>query len=134
VRGPGIGPGSRREHFALNIDITPTIVELSGITAERAMDGRSLVPLLGSTPLTPDRWRRDFLVEIYMPLQQVRGVRSEAWMYVELTPSGERQLYDLRTDPYQLNSLHDSAPPELIQQLASRLDELATCGGGTCQR
>ena len=116
----------------LNIDFVPTWVELTGARAERTMDGMSLVPLLRGTPPTPGQWRQDFLVEIYSAVEQIRAVRSAQWIYAESTVSGERQLYDLRADPYELESLHDSAPMDTIEQLSNRLHELSECAGDTC--
>jgi N-acetylglucosamine-6-sulfatase len=141
VRGPGVAPGSTRDQLVLNIDFTPTWVELSGARPGRAMDGASLLPLLSGASPPPERWRQDFLVEIYLAPaavppsgEQIRAVRSADWVYAEYAASGARQLYDLRADPHQLASLHDSAPPGVIDRLSARLDELATCAGDTCRR
>lgn len=133
VRGPRIVPGSEREHFVLNVDFTPTWVELSGARAGRTMDGMSLVPLLRETPPPVERWRRDFLVEIYTVGEQVRALRNAQWVYAEYAVSGARQLYALRADPYQLESLHDSASPELLERLSARLHEIAVCAGDSCR-
>lgn len=62
-----------------------------------------------------------------------QGVRSQHWLYVEYR-YGERELYDLRSDPYQLRSLHDA--PAHRQQLLfmqDKLDRLSGCSGPTCQ-
>lgn len=61
-----------------------------------------------------------------------RGVRTADYLYVEY-PTGERELYDLRNDPYQLENLVATAEPELLGQLAARLAELSECGGATCR-
>ena len=53
-------------------------------------------------------------------------------MYVEYA-SGPRELYDLRTDPYQLESLHETARPSHLRRLSRRLAELATCAGDSCR-
>jgi len=98
------------------------------------VDGRSIVPLLGSSPPPASDWRQDFLVEIY-PLteeDEIRAVRTRDWLYAEYL-SGARELYDLRADPYQLESLHGSARPELLLQLSARLWELASCAADTCE-
>jgi N-acetylglucosamine-6-sulfatase len=140
VRGPGIAPGSERDHFVLNIDFAPTIVELAGVPAGRSMDGLSLVPLFwGATP-APASWRRDFLVQIHLPPaavlpggEQIRALRTADWLYAEYAVDGTRQLYDLRADPYQLESRHDTAPQALIDSLAARLHALAECVGVSCR-
>ena len=45
IRGPGFPAGATRRQLVGNIDLAPTIVELAGATAGRAMDGESLLPL-----------------------------------------------------------------------------------------
>src|SRR5207247_1691317 len=47
-------------HFALNIDLEPTILALAGLAVPSSVDGVSLVPLLDGTVTT---WRSDFLTE-----------------------------------------------------------------------
>jgi hypothetical protein len=47
--------------------------------------------------------------------------------------TGERELYDMAADPYQLESLHDSPAHAAIRdQLAARLDQLKACAGASC--
>ena len=61
-----------------------------------------------------------------------RGLRTSETTYVEYT-TGERELYDLRGDPYQLDNLVTVADPALLERLSTRLAELAGCAGATCQ-
>lgn len=133
VRGPGVPAGVTREEFAMNIDFAPTFAELGGAKAADFVDGRSLVPLLGEGS---PRWRRDFLVEMYripeMGGDELRGLRTRDRIYIEYL-SGPRELYDLHEDPYQLDSLHETAPPGQLRRLSRRLAELATCAGETCR-
>ena len=51
MRGPGIKPGSSTGELAMNIDIAPTILELAHATADKSVDGRSLVPYITDTSL-----------------------------------------------------------------------------------
>jgi arylsulfatase A-like enzyme len=61
-----------------------------------------------------------------------RAVRTRRYLYVEYA-TGERELYDLRKDPYELHNLHESANPVLISKLAARLDALRDCAGEGCR-
>ena len=151
VRGPGVPADVTRDHFALNIDLAPTFAELGGATPTDFMDGRSLVPLLGSTPLPQQEWRDDFLVELWRPVggEEIRALRTRdgfrsgptpgragapgAAVYAEYL-SGARELYDLEADPYQSDSLHEGVPPGQQMRWSSRLWELATCAGGGCRQ
>jgi arylsulfatase A-like enzyme len=60
-----------------------------------------------------------------------RGIRLQNLSYVEYR-TGEIELYDLLADPYQLQNLAPSADPQLLADLAARLNELSTCSAESC--
>jgi N-acetylglucosamine-6-sulfatase len=138
VRGPNIRAGSTSDSFVLNNDFAPTLLELAGVAIPASVDGRSIVPLLNGR--TPTDWRTDFLIEHWRPASQSEedegngaipdyfGLRNDRYAYIEYA-TGERELYDLRTDPYQLNSLHGSASSSTLGPLQQRLNALKTCKG-----
>ncbi len=119
-----VGAPRSDPHLVMNIDVAPTIAELAGVDAPGA-DGRSLLPLLAD-PQAP--WRTDFLVE---HLQKTRdavptycGVRTERYLYTVYV-TGDRELYDLAQDPYELTSIAGSPEAASIQaDLHARLLEL----------
>jgi len=119
--------------MAVNIDLAPTMAKWGRATPDRIMDGQALTPLLGEGAETQN-WRKDFLVALYRhlpPAQNgdvIRAVRTENEVYVEYQ-SGPRELYDLTTDPYQLENLYATADPGHIAELAQRLAELAVSTG-----
>src|SRR3546814_3058990 len=49
-------------HFALNIDVAPTMLDLAGSAVPAAMQGASWRPLLAQDA---SQWRKDFLYEYY---------------------------------------------------------------------
>lgn len=53
------------------------------------------------------------------------------YVYLEYA-TGERELYDLVDDPYQLENLYDAADPGLLEWLALGLAALRTCQGASC--
>jgi N-acetylglucosamine-6-sulfatase len=59
------------------------------------------------------------------------ALRTEQYLYVEYA-NGERELYDMQTDPYQLQNLAATADPALLADLAARLDQLRVCAGAEC--
>jgi arylsulfatase A-like enzyme len=61
-----------------------------------------------------------------------RGIRTSHYVYVEY-PTNEQELYDLENDPYQLDNIVSTAPRGLREELAARLEELASCAGATCR-
>ncbi len=130
IRGPGFPAGRQVDTIAANIDLAPTILEVAGASAGLTMDGRSLLPIANST----DRQLRGIVIETG-PKQSAAwyaGLRSARWKYVEHS-TGERELYDLNLDPYELTSLHaDQRYAQVQQALAARLATLRTCAGDAC--
>jgi len=126
IRGPGIPEGQVRDQLAGNIDLAPTIVDAAGATPGRVLDGRSLRPLAAD----PDREAgRDLLFET----QTYAAIRTPRYKYVEYN-TGEKELYDLVADPFELQSRHgDPAFAFLQAELARRLAPLRGCVGTACQ-
>ena len=62
-----------------------------------------------------------------------RGVRLQTMSYVEYN-TGEVELYNIQTDPYELNNLAPKADPKLLAQFAQRVKDLATCTGADCRK
>ena len=60
------------------------------------------------------------------------ALRTEQYLYVEYA-NGERELYDMQTDPYQLQNLAATADPALLAELAANLDQLRVCAGADCR-
>ena len=60
------------------------------------------------------------------------AIRTVTHKYVE-HEAGDEELYDLSSDPYELESLHTSADPALVESLRSRLEGLKECAGQSCR-
>jgi N-acetylglucosamine-6-sulfatase len=56
------------------------------------------------------------------------ALRSKDALYVEYA-DGDRELYDLAADPFQLDNVADEVPPERMAQLSGQLAAMATCQG-----
>jgi N-acetylglucosamine-6-sulfatase len=126
VHGPGIPDGVTVNDLAVNADIAPTIVELTGAEAGRTMDGLSLLPAAESPGLLRGR-------AILLETRSYAAVRTARYVYVE-NATGELELYDLENDPDELQSLHaDPAYDQIEASLASLLVGLRTCSGPGCR-
>ena len=161
VRGPGVPESRTLSHPVLNNDLAPTFADLAGAAEATPsfVDGRSLVPLLDGDPQAKENWRSAFLIEAATELGPtavppmsgdrmpedwqrapredwgrpgLEAVRTADHLYVEYG-TGERELYDLREDPYQLNNRYDDADPELLRRLKERLAVLRSCSGTDCR-
>jgi arylsulfatase A-like enzyme len=109
-----------------NIDLAPTLLELAGAPVPASVDGRSFAPLLeGASVPSP---RSGILVEIgYSAV-----LRTPEWAYIE-NETSEVELYDMRADPFQIESLHRVADPALLDDLHERLRALRRCQGQSCR-
>jgi N-acetylglucosamine-6-sulfatase len=134
VRGPGVPAGARRKQLVTNADLAPTILDAAdAVPAGRVPDGRSLFPLLSDRGLA---WGRELLVQGAPGIQAVAytALRNDRFVYVE-HDNGERELYDLRRDPDQLDSLDgDPGYATIEARLAERLAALQICTGESCSR
>jgi arylsulfatase A-like enzyme len=74
MRGPGITPGTVSGELAANIDVAPTILELAHATADKSIDGRSLVPYITDSTL---RTRRPILFESFVETNDVEAGGAE---------------------------------------------------------
>ena len=149
MRGPGVSPGAQIDAVVGNIDLAPTIAAIAAAEVPDFVDGRSFLPLLQD----PDQpWREAFLIERRrLEEQLVRqsrfngltpeeldetatfdGIRTRDMVYVEYG-SGERELYDLLADPFQLDNMIDRADPALLAAFAQRLTALAGCAAELCR-
>jgi N-acetylglucosamine-6-sulfatase len=133
VRGPGVPRGVTRGQMVLNNDLAPTFAGWAGATPLLSPDGRSVAPLLGGAP--PARWRTALLTEASSHEQigrpAYRAVRTENYLYVRYA-NGEKELYNLRRDPYQLRSYYPTAGDALKERLGRRLSALDSCAGVGC--
>jgi hypothetical protein len=133
VRGPGFAAGAVVPAMAINVDLPRTLAALAGAVPGRVQDGldlrevavgsqRALVrPLLNETGV-PGLSNRNFH----------QAIRTGTHKYVEHA-SGERELYDLRSDPDELvNVVNDPAQAGTLAQLVARLEVLKTCAGESC--
>jgi arylsulfatase A-like enzyme len=128
VYAPSIFPARSDQHIVGNIDLAPTFAELAGVTAPDNVNGMSLVPLLNN--INAD-WRDAILIEhwptedgVGSKIPEFYAVRTADWKYVEYS-TGERELYDLQNDPYELKNIADQPEhAEIQKQLKLRLDEL----------
>ena len=138
VRGPGVLSGRTIPALASLVDLAPTFAAWGDAVVPDFVDGRSLAPLLDdNSSATP--WRHSVLVEhddkpVDGPMNPsaFQALRTVDRLYAEYT-TGERELYDLVNDPYQLENQADDADPAFIQTLSARLAAMTTCSGETCR-
>jgi N-acetylglucosamine-6-sulfatase len=128
VYAPAMFPARTDTHIVANIDLAPTFAELAGASIPNTVNGLSLVPLLKDANTD---WRDSILLEhwptedgVGSKIPEFYAVRNNDWKYVEYS-TGEKELYDLQNDPYELENIADQLEyTEIQKQLKMRLDEL----------
>jgi N-acetylglucosamine-6-sulfatase len=135
MRGPGVPRNARVAQLTANIDLAATIVDVSGATPRRTLDGVSLLELARR----PSQFAgRDILLangpERGPNSPRYAAIRSRHHKYVEYA-TGERELYDLRRDRFEQRSVHDSPSYQGVRRrLAAELARLRDCSGDACRR
>ena len=65
-------------------------------------------------------------------IPEFHGIRGSNYVYVEYK-TGEKEFYDLTTDPYELNNIVGKLDRTTLEALVARVDQLATCHADTCR-
>jgi N-acetylglucosamine-6-sulfatase len=126
LRGPGIPRDVERTNPSVNVDLARTILDAAGAAPGRRPDGLSLLPFARDAR---KRSGRDILLET----PTYSAIHTPRYVFVQHS-TGEQELYDLKTDPFQLTSLHaDARYKALKDELAARLTRLKTCVGDACR-
>ncbi len=143
VIGPGVAAGATVDAITSTVDLAPTFTDILGAQAPAWVDGRSLEPLI-ATGQAPAGWRTAALSESLgasMPGDPdyqtdapppFTALRTTDWLFV-VYRDGERELYDLTRDPFELNNVIDSAPANVVAQLYSQMQAMRACAGDTCR-
>ncbi|SFS66202.1 sulfatase family protein [Saccharopolyspora flava] len=139
--GPGVPAGRTVPDSVQNIDLRPTFAEIAGAPPRPGVDGASFAPLLRGEPGTG---RDVALVEHHEPPATrddpdhqdkpdgvpptYTAIRIPEGTYVEYV-TGEREFYDDRADPFQLNNVYETLPPQRRDELHRTLVAVSSCHG-----
>jgi N-acetylglucosamine-6-sulfatase len=142
VAGPDVPSGATTEAMTQNVDLAQTFTELGGTSLPS--DGHSLVSLLGGN--TPSTWPNAILVEHHGPdfgsanpdaqtglsgnPTTYEAMRTPGFLYVEYR-NGDREFYDLRTDPDELHNVVASLAAFQLTRLHDELVGLESCHTGS---
>jgi len=126
MAGPGIAKG-RTDALVYLMDILPTICELTGTPVPDGLDGKSFKPVIDGRA----RSVRDSIFMSYRDCQ--RGIRDGRWKLIRYPQVNVTQLFDLQTDPDELNNLSaDPAQAERVQKMMAQLAERQKHYADTC--
>jgi len=141
--GPGMAKGVTIDAMTSTIDLAPTIAALQGATTPAWLDGRNMMPLLVDPTGAP--WRTGVLTENmaattpddpdYSGFEAPKydALRTEDYLYVNYGRKNGEAVYNLVTDPYEMNNVIRSTDPVIVAQLAAQAKALAKCSGASCR-
>ena len=141
VVGPGVPAGRKTAAIAENIDLAKTFTAIGSTTI--GSDGHSLLGVMHGQD--PAGWRDAVLIEHhggrlsvldpdYQPSASgspttYEAMRTPWFLYVE-DADGEREFYDLRTDPFELHNLAAELTSTQLARLHRELVRLEHCHRG----
>jgi arylsulfatase A-like enzyme len=113
---PAIQKGAMVDRIVENVDIMPTLLELSGLAGPSKMQGRSLVPLLDGSGVAS--WQERLAVtHTLVDKSDAGGEKGPHFGFIqgglkvvrkELEPGLVEELYDRAADPLDLKNLIES--------------------------
>ncbi len=122
-----IAPGSSSQKLVQNLDLSPTLLDMAELSIPGEMQGISLMPLLSDPD--PKSWRKALYYHFYESgwgVDKHEGIRTDRYKLICFYGEEEYwELFDLRTDPEELNNLYETGSYEaLTEELKAGLDSL----------
>lgn len=101
ISGPGIPRQKVSDALVYLYDLFPTLSDICGLPAPKGIDGLNLFPVInGEKPNV-----RNSLFTAYR--NTVRAVRTDEWKLIRYPLINYTQLFNLKTDPLEINNLAD---------------------------
>lgn len=126
-RQPEPQRGKTWDEMVLNVDITPTILELAGLAIPESYHGESLMAFYGQTP---KEWRSSIFLEHRLEgnplLIKTDGIRDNTWKFIRYDDHPEFiELYNHQEDFNETKNLaFDSEYADLVKQYAAACDSI----------
>lgn len=136
---PGfIEPGTVIEENVMNIDITPTFLDIANgsMPAGHTVDGQSFLPLLAGE--NPDDWRSEFVYQYFWEnsfphTPTTYAIRGDRYKYIYYHGVWDKnELYDLENDPREMYNLIDVPEHrDRVQEMRNKMFDIFETNGAT---
>jgi len=121
IRHPALAqPGAQSKALAETVDIFPTLVDLCGLPAPAALDGRSLRPMLRDPAAPTAKPARGFWSN------GEQTVRTDRWRLITAPGESGRpqlELFDYATDPHETRN-HAGAQAAVVRDLIAQMAQV----------
>ncbi|SIS49163.1 Arylsulfatase A [Zobellia uliginosa] len=115
IKAPGLAQGKKLHQRVYLQDITPTLLDLLDIKKPKTVSFKSLLPIIEKNKRTRS--------SLYLAMfDDQRGIISKDKKLILYPKSGDLELYDLATDPWETKNLTGSEASE--KTISTLLDEL----------
>ena len=115
-----IGSGIRDTHLVQNIDVAPTLLAAAGIEVPDRMQGESLLPLILGDASDDATWRDSLYYQYFeQGIHNVpphHGIFTGRWKLIRYPQTDEWELFDLESDPDELNNIIESPDHDRLRQ------------------
>ena len=133
-----IEPGSVIEENVMNIDITPTILDLAegSMPENHTVDGQSFLPLLAGESVND--WREEFVYQYFWEnsfphTPTTYAIRDDRYKYIYYHGVWDKnELYDLQTDPKEMvNLINMPEHQQRVNRMRNRMFDIFEENGAT---
>lgn len=104
--------GQRVDEMTSLVDLAPTVLDYLDLSGPAA-DGRSLLPLVSGRDVS--------MPNVFIRRQRYQAIRTPQWKLIRNIETGERELYDMASDPHETRDLYAPEHPA-APDLAAELD------------
>ena len=122
--------GAEIDELVLNIDITPTLLDLAGVVVPDHYEGRSLLPSI--TGRSIDSRKEVFTEHLWdhPEIPRTEAIRTERWKYIRYFDHPEyEELYNLDNDPVEsINLACETKHADILEAMRSALDRVRPQG------
>lgn len=126
ISGPGVPRGRSSEAMTYLLDLYPTVCDAAKIAPPTNLDGESLQPLWKGR-------KKQVRDSIFLPFQNLmRAVHDGRWKLIRYPQVDVTQLFDLTTDPDEMQNLADDpAQADRIRKLTALMQDWQRRSGDT---